>query len=100
MKIENKETEIEKKINKDGGKLKYSDLLKEVIENPPKGGFIGVDEMKKRIRMTTAIECESNGVIEFETGDLDSIKKLINEFGWGVLHKDILNFINYINSIK
>jgi hypothetical protein len=94
--VTNKKTTVE--TGKDSV-LKYSDIIKQIVNTPPKDGF-SVEIMKQSLRIVTAIENEKKGTISIEDGDFDALKISVNAFRWAIIHKDLLSFVEYINSLQ
>ena len=86
--LENKETTIE---NGDK-KLTYFDLAKTCVNVPPQAGF-DVQEMNKRLRVIEKLEGEK---AEFEDADFETLKQCVMEMKWGILSREVSDFVKYI----
>lgn len=80
-------------------KEKYVDLLDTCNKQLPEGWF-SVDEMRKRLKISDILEDKEKKAYEFEDADFDTLKSLVNGMKWGILNKEVLDFVDYINSIK
>lgn len=87
--LENKTTELPNGEEK----LTYFELAKSCVNVPPQQGF-DVQEMNKRLRVIEKLEGEK---VEMEDADFDTLKQCVNDMKWGVLHRDISDFVKYIN---
>ncbi len=94
--LKNKITEIKKNEKE---KLSYFDLMKVCAEQAPKEG-LKIQQINKRIRIINALEKEKEGKVEMEDADFDELKSLVVNFTWGIVHKDIVNFYNYIQNLN
>lgn len=92
--ILNKETRIPKTENET---MRYSDLLSFCVQSPSQNGY-SVQDMRQRIKLLDLIEDASNE-IQIEDTDFIKLKELANAMIWGWVHKDIVDFIDYINSL-
>jgi len=93
-KIENKQTEIPE------GKDKYAsyfDLIKFVINKTEKG--FTVNDIRSRLKITDAIE-ENDKEIAIDDAEYNVIVTAFDDFKWGIAHKDLVEFADYIKGIK
>lgn len=95
--IENKETEIwltpEVKLN-------YAHLLGYIVDKPVKEG-ITINEMRRDMKILDVLEKAKNEKsFELDKEHLDHIKSNLESYTWTMRHKDIITFIDYIESIK
>lgn len=86
-----------KKISIPGDIKKYSGLITVCVQNPPQGGY-DVDEMRKRIKIIDIIEKGGTALV-FEDADFDCLKQCVNSMRWAYMHKEILNFLDYISGL-
>lgn len=93
--IELKETTI-KKDEKEN--ITYKDLLNMCVNKPPQG--FTVEEMRKRLRLVDVLS-KAELVVDMEDADYTHMKKLVSDMdgSWAIAHKDIIDFVDYINSI-
>ncbi len=78
----------------------YFDLIKLCVNIPPKEGY-DVVEMSKRLRILNRLKEGAEGKdVDFEDADYECIKKCVKEMRWAIIHKDIIDFIEYITNIK
>ncbi len=94
--IENKETEID--ADGKGTMATYGDIIKGVLETVPLGQGVTISDMRMAINVVGAID-SSNGKIKLEDAEFDYMKKKLNENQWGIVHKDIVEMVEYIESI-
>jgi len=87
--IENKATALPDNMD-------YAKLIKICVNVPPKEGF-SVEEMKKRIRILDVLDKDP---IEIEDADFSILKQCVTQFRWGVLNKEIIAFVDYIQELK
>lgn len=92
--IENKTTSITDKEQV----LSYVDLLKTVMNLPPAQGYT-IKEMKQRLDIFAALTPDEKNMIHLEDAHFETVKTCVNEFRWGMLHKDIVAFSEYINTL-
>jgi hypothetical protein len=86
-------------ISKQTIEFSYKDLIYTCLNIPIKDAFT-IDEMRKKIRILELLE-KSTDIIEVEDTDFLIIKESINSMDgkWTMLTKDIIDFVDYINSI-
>ena len=87
-----------KKLTISGNIEKYSDLILACLKNPPQGGY-DVTEMRKRIKAMDIIE-KGGETLEFEDADFDCIKRCVNSMRWGSVHREIIEFVDYISGLQ
>ena len=93
--IENKITEISQNENA----LRYADLLKIIVNFPEEKGFSAAD-LRMRIKIVDILETEKEAdVLNLEDAQFEYVKSLVKVFRWAMLHKDIVSFIDYIESV-
>lgn len=107
--LENKSTEIVLSVKEvpstvEGGaptqvpvKAKYGDLILLVINNPGQAGF-SIAEIKQRLQIASAIG--ENATINLEDVDFALVKTLLAAFKWAQVNKEVVEFSDYIDSIK
>lgn len=90
--IENKETTLGNDIEK----VTYVHLIKSCVNSvdPQKG--VVISDMRHAIRILDAIESKK---IEVEENDFAFLKTKVNEMKWAIIHKDVLEFNDYINNL-
>lgn len=95
--IENKETSI---LLTDDVNLTYAHLLATIVNKPMKEG-ITIKEMKRDLELLDKLEAAKAGE-SFEVTDeeLKHLIKITLEFQWGMRHKDLVTFIEYVESLK
>lgn len=97
--IINTQTNIDFEENSEIKKMSYFDFIKLIINAPSKEGY-NVEEIRQRLQILEIINInKENSIIEFELNHFTLIKNSINSFKWVQIHKDIVMFIDYINSI-
>lgn len=94
--VENKITNMNIKENDEMKQLSYGDLIKVLINTPKKDGY-SIDEIRQRLKIIDQINSNN---FNFEDSDFILIKNLVNNFKWGTMHIDIVEFANHINSLK
>jgi len=75
--------------------LDYSDFIKACVNHLPKNGF-STDDVRKRTRIIEALEAQKDGKINLEDADLIILKDCIKTMQWGFMHKEIIQFVDYI----
>jgi len=107
--LDNKQTEIVLSVKEvpstvEGGaptqvpvKAKYGDLILLVINNPGQAGF-SIAEIKQRLQIAAAIG--ENATINLEDVDFTLVKTLLAAFKWAQVNKEVVEFSDYIDSIK
>ena len=95
--IENKQTSITDTVEGQVKELCYVDLLKIVMNVPPAQGYT-IAEMKQRLDIYSALIPESASV-EIQDADLQVIVNCVNNFKWGAVHKDIVEFAEYLEKL-
>lgn len=92
--LTNKETEI---TNIDESKMTYADLSKICINVMPQGG-LDVTEMKARLKVTDKLD-KSNGKIELEDAEAETLKACVKSMKWTTMHKDLVSFIEEVEKL-
>jgi hypothetical protein len=94
--IVNKQTEIKAPEDK---MMSYFDLIKLIINAPSQEGY-NVEQMRQRLEILRVID-DAEGVtsVSFELKDFNTLKDSVNKFKWAQIHKDIVAFTDYINSL-
>jgi len=107
--VENKQTEIVLSMKEvpstvEGGaptqvpvKAKYGDLILLIINNPGQAGF-SIAEIKQRLQIAAAIG--EGETFNLEDVDFILIKTMIATFKWAQVNKEVVEFSDYIDSIK
>ncbi len=90
-KVENRKLKIP------GDVEKYSDLIKVCINRPSKDGC-DISEMRKRIKVIDVIE-KGGKSLEFEDADFECLKQCVKNMRWFVVHKEIIEFVDYISEL-
>ena len=68
------------------------------LNNPPQGGF-DIATMRKRSRVLDEIETakeKKKNSIEIEDADFETLKVCVAAMRWGMIHRDLLAFSEYI----
>lgn len=86
-----------KKLKIPGDVEEYSDLIMICVKNPPQGGY-NVDEMRKRIKVMDVIE-KGGDSLGFEDADYECVKQCVKSMRWASVHKDIIDFVDYISKL-
>lgn len=73
---------------------KYSELVIECINNPPKDGF-SVQEMQQRMRILKVAE-KANGEIKLEDSDFEKLRECVRNMRWVFLSEDLIEFCETI----
>ena len=97
--LENKETRLK---NQDGETYTlYSDLINHSLNIIPQGG-ISPSEMRKRVRIIKSLEKAplAGNIIKFEDNDAENLKQIVKTSKWSLIHEDILNFQDDVDSMK
>jgi len=97
--VENRDTSIV--VGGDGEEAKavtYMDLIKVCISVQPEGGW-DKDSMRKVIKIEDHIDKhEGSEAVEFEDSYMSLIKTKVNAMKWAQKHKDLVTFVDYIDS--
>jgi len=80
--------------------LMYSDLIKTCLNNIPPQKGSNISLLRERMAAMNAVEKSVDGIINFEDAEFKTVKEAVENFTWGMLHKDIIAFCDYVNSIK
>ena len=95
--VENKQTEI--KSGEGEKTMSYFDLIKLIINVPSQEGY-NVEQMRQRLTIWGVVDANIDASsVSFEVKDFNILKDSINKFKWAQIHKDIVEFIDYINSL-
>ena len=76
----------------------YGELMELCVKVPPQQGFTR-DTMKQSLKLSPIL-LDNTDEFQIEDADFIFIKQRVNEMGWGVSDQGIVDFIDYINSIK
>lgn len=76
---------------------KYSELIVECVNNPPKEGFT-IKDMQQCLRIVEVAE-KANGEITIEDADADKLKNCIQQMRWLFLSPEIVAFSETITNI-
>ena len=90
----NKTTEIKLTENE---LTTYADLAKSVNNFTPEGGF-NKNTMKLSLKIDEKLE-GANGKIELEDSEADYLKELTSKYPWALKHKDVLAFVEAVESM-
>jgi hypothetical protein len=76
------------------GDLEWAEIIRQVMRRPkdPSKG-VDIEEMRKSIRVLDALE-KSNGVLELEDADWDSLREKTQTMQWGVIDSRIVQFVD------
>lgn len=72
--------------------LTFFEVIQLSINQPKQDGF-SIDEIKKRIRVTSAIDIAINDPkqkLNIEDADFETLMDCWRQMKWGVIHKDII----------
>lgn len=82
-------------------KLKYADLMLQILGATPQEGF-DLLAMKMRLnvigKIEKAVEKEAKSV-SFEDAEFSVVKKLVNEHKFAILDQGIVDFIEHIDEV-
>ena len=96
-KLENKEIELKFEENKTMG---FADLAKVCLNQIPEGGIAPV-EMGKRISLIAKMDSAKLGkIIELESAEFEMLKRLADNTGWRLIHKDIVAFNEHLEKLN
>ncbi len=76
----------------------YAGLIKVCVSVPQQGGM-DLETMRKRLRVLDALE-KATETIGIEDADLKTIQDCVKQMKWNVVHRDIVEFGDYIGGIK
>ena len=96
--IENKETSIKETAEASSKNLTYCELLKLIMNVPPKEGYT-ISEMKMRLDIYAALVPSEKNEMSLEDAPFEIVKQSVNNFRWALVHKDVVDFVDYINSL-
>ena len=92
-KIKNKKTTIQG----ENGVLNYAELAKLCVNQPKQGGYT-VTDMQQRLRILDKLD-KKGDVIEIEDADFEVLKPLVKNMKWAIIHKDLVDFVNYLTNL-
>lgn len=96
--ITNKETTIVTKEGDSERKMTYLDLLKLIMNQPPANGYT-ISEMRQRLKIFAELVEDKKNKINLEDADFTVVKKCVLEFKWAQPHKDIVEFVDHLESL-
>lgn len=96
--IPNKRTTIEQASDGSVELITYAELLKNVMQQRKPEGY-SFDDMRKDFRVLDVISAASEE-ITLEDADFDHLKSKMKTMRWAIVHKDLIQFEDDINSIK
>lgn len=96
--IENKETSIKETAEESSKNLTYCELLKLIMNVPPKEGY-SLSEMKTRLDIYAALVPSEKNEMSLEDAPFETLKQCVNNFRWATAHKDLVDFVDYINTL-
>ena len=92
---------IELKIlgNEKSGKFNYSELIRAIIQSPtnPQQGLT-VEDVRKAVRVLDALDIAKDK-LELEDADYEVLKTKVENFKFGIAHKNIVTFIDDILAV-
>lgn len=97
--IDNKTTNLSFLVEGKEKKMTYKDILKLILDLPPEKGY-SITEMRQRLKIYAEIEPDKKNKINLEDADFSILKKLVLDFKWAQHHKDIVAFVDHIESLK
>lgn len=76
----------------------YKDLIKAVLNTVTKE--LVVDEMRIRIKILDKVsDLEDNAEFELTTEEMTTLRNILTNFPWALVHADIVAFCDYINDL-
>lgn len=84
---------------RDDEKLKTRDVLRVVLEKPGGQTGIGVDEMRRRIRILDKLE-KASEKLELEDADYELIKNLYDGFQFAVVDRTLVQISDDLATAK
>lgn len=79
--------------------MKYSDLCKAILDFvDPKVGLT-VSQQKERFKILDVIE-SANGEIKLEDADYSLLKGILDNYKFGIQHRDIVMFADDFNALN
>ena len=84
-------------ITVDGQPWNYGHLMLSCLNVMPKGGWT-TTVMKERISTELKIDVEKEEV-KLSHADIAVLKECVKNFAWGMKHKDLIEFEDYIMSL-
>lgn len=91
--IENKSTSV---LLTDGVHLTYIDLIISLLNRPLKRNITLV-EMRRDLKLLDLLEaCKNDDSVDLTSEQLSHVISLVEHSEWGVKHKDIIDFADYL----
>lgn len=87
-----------KKCTLVGKETTYADILLICNDIIPEKGWT-VKVMAQSIKLDTILK-EAKEIFEIEDADMDYVKQIVDNMGWGTKDISIIEFCEYIKSIK
>jgi hypothetical protein len=87
-------------IPTDGEPLSYGEVIRTVIRQPlEKDKGVSIEEMRKGIRIFDKLDA-SKDVLELEDADYDHLKAKVEAMQWGMVDRNLLDFIDNVLNAK
>lgn len=97
--IANSTTSINSGTVEEPVSMTYFDLIKLVANYPSPEGF-NIEQIRQRLIIWGAVDTAKDmPTVDLENADFVALKEIINKFKWRYIHKDILSFVDYMNSL-
>lgn len=96
--ITNKKTSILSSLEGEVKPMSYVDLLKMIMNFPPSNGY-SISEMRQRLKIYSQLESSKDNTISLEDADFEVVKACVIEFRWTQAHKEIVEFVDHIESL-
>ena len=93
--LENKATSIAKNEKEFAT---YADLIVAIL-NKPLSKTIDIKSMRRDLKLLDIFDTAGE-TVELTKPDFDYVASLIDESEWAIKHKDIVTFVDYIDSLK
>lgn len=84
--------------------VSYIELIRALLSKAPKEGF-GLTEMQIRMKILDKLDVlkpvmkgDKSQELKLEDSEAAKLSECIDLMSWGVIHKDILNFMNDMKS--
>lgn len=78
--------------------MSYDEIIRTVVRQPlDKEKGVTIDEMRKGIRILDKLDA-STTVLELEDADYDHLKAKIEAMQWGIVDRNLLDFIDTVLS--
>lgn len=81
----------------EGTQFTYAHLILACLNAMPKGGWT-TSLMRERMNVEAKISVDAQEA-ELTNGDIAIIKDCVKNFAWGMKHKDLIEFEDYIMSL-